>query len=595
MLFSLSTLIIVTLVIFFWISMRYTEKVILDNSINYTSQLIGQVNRDIDTYIHYMENISHLVVNSHDILEYLFDEKDSPKEEEGYLYGRIRTQFQTVVETREDISNIAVISTNGKCFINDGKERINKNIQWENIDWYQKALKGEGSVLTPNHVQNVIQNNYKWVVTLSKSLENPYTGQKEGVFFIDLNYKVIKDLCENNKMGANSYIFIMDERGKMIYHPKQQQIHYGLWNEKIQEILQCKEDFFLTSNGEEGMLYNISISEKTNWRIVGVAYTTELMRYREETQQIYLLTAAILLALTLFIVTLLSGAITKPIKALKDSMKEVEQGNFENMDVEIEERMNFGISLGDMEKKNEIGSLLRSFHVMTIKIRELMEQNIFEQRQKRIHELKALQAQINPHFLYNTLDSIIWMAEGNKNKEVVRMTSSLAKLLRQSISNEQEEIPLEQELQYIKEYLTIQKMRYKDKLEFDIQIEPDLGTTPILKLVLQPIVENAIYHGIKYKDGKGFLGIHAYREGEDVAIEIYDNGIGMDGKRLNDIFSPEGKTKGGGVGILNVQMRLKLNYGDKYGLFFTSTLGEGTLVTIRIPWKEEREEIDESY
>ena len=155
--------------------------------------------------------------------------------------------------------------------------------------------------------------------------------------------------------------------------------------------------------------------------------------------------------------------------------------------------------------ENEIGSLTRSFNVMTRRIRELMDQNVRDQEAKRKSELKALQSQINPHFLYNTLDSIIWMAEGKKNEEVVLMTASLARLLRQSISNEDEVVPIAQEVEYARGYLTIQKMRYKDKMEFQIDVDPAILHINLIKLVLQPVIENAIYHGLKYKKARAFL------------------------------------------------------------------------------------------
>ena len=213
-----------------------------------------------------------------------------------------------------------------------------------------------------------------------------------------------------------------------------------------------------------------------------------------------------------------------------------------------------------------------------------MKQNIYEQQQKRKSELKALQSQINPHFLYNTLDSIIWMAEGKKNEEVVVMTASLARLLRQSISNEEEQVPIGQEVEYARSYLTIQKMRYKDKLEFQIQVDAQIMGVPIIKLVLQPLIENAIYHGLKYKEGKGLLIVRGYREGENAVIQIKDNGAGMDEQTLSHIFEKHKVNyRSNGVGVYNVQKRLQLYYGMDYGITYSSRQGEGTTASIVIP------------
>ena len=221
---------------------------------------------------------------------------------------------------------------------------------------------------------------------------------------------------------------------------------------------------------------------------------------------------------------------------------------------------------------------------MTRKIQKLMEQSEKEQKAKRRYELKVLQSQINPHFLYNTLDSIIWMAEWGKNQEVVKMTSSLARLLRRSISNEQEVVTIEEEIDYTEAYLTIQKMRYQDKLEYEIEAEPDIRKEETVKLVLQPVVENAIYHGIKYKDGKGLIQIRGFREGGDIILQVEDDGRGMDQDTLEHIFEKHVRdTKSNGVGLQNVHERIRLYYGAAYGLSFESEPGKGTVVTIRLP------------
>ena len=224
-----------------------------------------------------------------------------------------------------------------------------------------------------------------------------------------------------------------------------------------------------------------------------------------------------------------------------------------------------------VDSANEIGSLTTSFNVMTHRIQELMEQNIREQEAKRKSELKALQSQINPHFLYNTLDSIIWMAEGKKNEEVVLMTASLARLLRQSISNEDEVISIGQEIEYARGYLTIQKMRYKDKMEFRIDVEPSILNIRLIKLVLQPIIENAIYHGLKYKESKGLLLVKGFLKDGNAVIQVIDDGVGMEPEVLEHIFEKHKVNyRSNGVGVYNVQKRLQLYYGSEYGITYES-------------------------
>ena len=356
MLCLFSLLIVITMAIFLLISVDYTKKTVLENSTDYTSRLVRQVNRDIDSYIDYMENISSMIIQGGDVQRYLF--MKMPKEETEEVYGRIVTQFNTVVETRQDISNIAVVTPERDFIINGGMDKLNENVSLQDVEWFEKALEGDESILTASHVQHVIRNNYKWVVTLSKGIENPQTGENGGVFFIDLNYKLLKDLCENNSLATNSYVFIVDEAGKIIYHPKQQLLYNGLKEERIGEVLECASDsYFVTDErGEgEGKLYTVSVSEKTGWRVVGVADISELMKNKEETESVYVLTAVILLGIAMVLAIFLATAITRPIKELKDSMKEVEKGNFENTAVVI-------------RSDSEIDSLGNSFNLMTAKI-----------------------------------------------------------------------------------------------------------------------------------------------------------------------------------------------------------------------------------
>lgn len=228
---------------------------------------------------------------------------------------------------------------------------------------------------------------------------------------------------------------------------------------------------------------------------------------------------------------------------------------------------------------------------MTERIHTLMEQNVYEQKQKRKNEMRALQAQINPHFLYNTLDSIIWMSEAGQNEDVVLMTSALAKLLRQSISNDKEQVTLAEEIDYVRSYLTIQKMRYKDKLEYSIEVAPEIRNVMIIKFALQPLVENAIYHGLKYKETKGNLNIRGYERGSKVCITVADDGVGMDNEALEHIFDESKKEhKSNGVGVPNVQKRLQLYYGSEYGITYISRKGVGTVATVTVPLKSRTDE-----
>ena len=220
---------------------------------------------------------------------------------------------------------------------------------------------------------------------------------------------------------------------------------------------------------------------------------------------------------------------------------------------------------------------------MIEKIKELMLQNNKEQELKRKNELKALQAQINPHFLYNTLDSIVWMAESKKSEEVVLMTSALAKLFRTSISKGEEVISINNEIEHIKNYLIIQKIRYKNKLDFEIDVDDEILHNKVLKIILQPLVENSIYHGIKNKDGIGIITIKGRRIQDKILLQVIDNGTGMTPAEIDKVFNKKGRQSGSGIGVYNVNQRIKLYYGDEYGLGYESEIDKGTIVSVWLP------------
>lgn len=569
---TVAVLVLSAVVIVTGVSIKFTNTSIFENSSEYTHTIIQQMNQNIDSYIDYMENIAYLISSNEDVQDYLFDEKI---DNEGRY--RILNQFQTILDSRSDIRNVGIISKNGRMLINDGSKSVNQDLDLNTQEWYATALeKPNGPILTSSHVQHIISGERPWVITLSRGIrDRSGSGEKEGVFFIDLNYSAISGLCDQSTVGTKGYAFILDAKGNIVYHPQQQQLYNELQTENISLIMDTDEDTVLTGTGNDGKLYSISRSEKTGWTVVDCTNVKELLSKSRQAQSVYVLTAIILVIVALLFSRFMARSITLPIQKLRDSMKKVQEGDFSVSDVVV-------------DSKNEIGSLTKSFDVMTHRIHELMEQNVHEQEEKRKSELKALQSQINPHFLYNTLDSIIWMAEGKKNEEVVLMTASLARLLRQSISNEDEVVPIANEVEYARGYLTIQKMRYKDKLEFQIEVDSSILYIPLIKLVLQPIIENAIYHGLKYKESKGLLIVKGFMKDGNAVLQVIDDGVGMDEETLAHIYDKHKVNyHSNGVGVYNVQKRLKLYYGEDYGITYTSELGKGTTATITIPGRQE--------
>ncbi|MBD0381825.1 cache domain-containing sensor histidine kinase [Paenibacillus sedimenti] len=566
---AFSCLILCTTVILSYSAYRLSTVAVTDTSLEYTKQLIEQVNQNIQTYIGNMESISTLSLSNADLKRYL--ELKNPNGFEGeQLSNQISSYFRSIVASRNDIASILFAGSNGALVSDRSNGRFKPYSELIMQEWYAKAGESKGDVvISSSHVQHLYDNEYKWVVSLSKQMPRTSPWSASGVLLVDLNYNVINDLCNQIRLGQRGYVFILDPTGDLIYHPQQQLIYTGLKSEDIRTLLQVSDSTFQTQEAEQSKIYTVRTTN-FGWKIVGVTHPEDLSGNKKEMQLTSAMWGGISLIIALAISILLSITLTKPIKQLEVHMKQVEKGNF---DIRV-----------DVEGTNEISKLSRTFNLMISKIRELMNQTVQDQEVKRISELKALQAQIQPHFLYNTLDSIIWMAEMGKVEEVVTMTSALSKLLRSSISKGEELIPIAVELEHIQNYLTIQNIRYRNKFTYTIEVEPDILSCSILKIILQPLVENAIYHGVKHLPECGHIRITGCKIEGLIELKVMDNGVGMSEEQLKNLMHKTRQAEPGkGFGLLNVNHRIQLYFGDLYGLQFESELEEGTTVTVRIP------------
>lgn len=567
---AFSCLIVCTTAILSFSSYRLSSSAVTSSSIQKTSQLVEQVKVNIQTYIGNMESIASLVISSRDVMRFV-DATQADRESDESLKRGASQYLRSVVQSRKDIASILYVNKSGD-FVSDQSHAIMKSkSEWTQQDWYRLALTSSEEVVSPSHVQHIFEDQYRWVVSISRKLPESDRSQ-EGVLLVDLNYNVINDLCRQIELGQRGYVFIVSPSGDLVYHPQQQLIHSELKSEQMQTVLDMREGSFKLGKAEESKIYTVATTS-FGWKIVAVTYPDELIENKHQMQTSAALWGVLCLIVGLTISIILSYALTKPLKNLEMHMKKAERGNF---DVRV-----------DIEGTHEIGKLARTFNLMISRIKELMNQIVQEQEMKRRSELKALQSQIQPHFLYNTLDSIIWMAESGKVDDVVEMTTALSRLLRSSISKGEELVPVSVELDHIRSYLTIQSRRYRKKFTYSIDVEDSILAAPILKLVLQPIVENAIYHGIKPNPDQGHIQIHGWREADSILLTIADDGEGMEPEKLRTILMDKPGASGGtGVGIANVNHRIQLYFGHDYGLHYESEREEGTIVTLRIPYME---------
>jgi len=569
---AFSCLILCTTAILSYSSYRLSSHAVTRSSVQKTSQLVEQVKTNVQTYIGNMESIASLVMSSRDVMRFVDATREEREADESLKRGASQ-YLRSVVESREDIASILYVNKEGE-FVSDQLLAVMKSkSEWMQQDWYRLALASDTEIVSPSHVQHVFEDQYRWVVSISRKL--PAGARSgEGVLLVDLNYNVINDLCRQIELGQRGYIFIASPSGELVYHPQQQLIHSELKSERIQTVLGMQNGSVQLDDQDDGKIYTVATTS-FGWKIVAVTFPDELIENKRQMQMYAALWGFVCLIIALSISIVLSYALTKPLKNLEMHMKQAERGNF---DIRV-----------DIEGTNEIGKLARTFNLMISRIKELMNQIVQEQEMKRRSELKALQSQIQPHFLYNTLDSIIWMAESGKVDDVVEMTTALSRLLRLSISKGEELVPIAAELEHIRSYLTIQSRRYRKKFTYAIEVDESILGAPILKLVLQPIVENAIYHGIKPMPDPGHIRIRGWREGNSIVIKIEDDGEGMDPERLRTILTEKQAGSGSkGVGVANVHDRIQLYFGHGYGLHYESEREEGTVVTLKIPHIRER-------
>lgn len=567
---SFVMLVLFTALLLIFVSYRLSESAVRETAESYTSELINQVNANIQTYITGMKDISLATMNNPNVREYLASADELQPAELAILKAKISEYFHSIRVSRKDIASINIFGAGGTFISDRADAELNPYIVLSEQPWYRQAKENKGqTVISSSHVQPVIKGEYRWVVSLSRELSGVNSSNGLGILLIDLNFNVINDMLSKLDLGNRGYVFVIDRQGRIVYHPQQQLLYSNLKTERLEQVLQDKQGGFVVKEGGASRIYSIKDTD-FGWKIVGVFYENELVDNKKQMQLSFAIAGLLCLGVGVLFSVVISRNLTRPIKKLQEKMLEVEKGNF---DIRV-----------PVGHSREISGLARSFNVMVLKVKELMDQIVVEQEIKRKSELNALQAQINPHFLYNTLDSIIWMAESKKHDEVILMTSALARLFRASLSKGREMIPIATEVEHITNYLKIQQMRYQDKIRFTLDMDRELYPYLTLKVLLQPLVENAIYHGIKNKEGPGTITITGRLQDDRIRFQVMDDGIGMDRSMVETLLISTGSQHSrNSVGIANVHQRIQLYFGAEYGLSYTSEPGAGTNVTVLIP------------
>lgn len=535
--------------------------------------LVNRVDSSMEVYLRNIMKLSDTIY--YGIIKNTNLSEDSIGEKLTLLYNN----------NKEQVSNIALISKEGEPISVVPAARFRKNFKAEDEEWFVNALnKTENIHFTLPHVQKMFEkgdNSYNWVISMSRAVEITVGGSTEqAVLLIEMAYQGLEEVLDEVTLGNGGYIYLMDSNGDIIWHPK------------FELIASCrvKENNLVAAGYDDGSREEVFNGTRqtvvtktvgyTGWKLVGVIKGTGISLNMLKTRLFIVFVILLIIFIVILINSYISFRVTNPIRELEKSVKALEEGN---LDADIY-----------MGGSYEVQHLGKSVQDMKFRIKGLMQDIVNEHEEKRKSEFDSLQAQINPHFLYNTLDIIVWQIENEKQSEAVHTVTALARFFRLSLGKGKNIVTVKDEIDHVKNYLMIQHMRFKNKFDYEFDIAEDVLELPSLKLMLQPLVENAIYHGMEFMDGDGMIMVKAWRKEDELYLSVADNGLGMTEDKVEMILtgkSTSGNGRGSGIGVKNVNERIKLYFGEAYGLTIDSEPDEGTTVIIHLPAKDEKESL----
>ena len=509
---------------------------------------ISQTSHFIQSYIKKLETTSTSLTQQTDVLAYA----ENPSQDK--VKG-IRDLFLTILKADQDLKAVVLVTKSGQLISTDDSVQMKTSSDMMTEDWYQKAIhQGAKPVLTPAH-----KSDSQWVISVTQELLDA-KGADLGVLRLDISYETLEAYLNQLQLGQQGFAFIINENHEFVYHP--QHTVYSSSSE-----MEAMKPYIETGQGYTPDHKSYVSQEKiagTDWTVLGVSSLEKLDQVRSQLLWTLLGASVTSLLACLFLVWLSLKRWIAPLNDLRETMLEIASGN---QNLRAKEAGAY-----------ELREVSHQFNAMLDQIDQLMIDIRIQEETTRQYQLQALSSQINPHFLYNTLDTIIWMAEFQDSQRVVQVTKSLATYFRLALNQGRDLICLSDEINHVRQYLFIQKQRYGDKLNYEINEDSTFDKLVLPKLVLQPLVENALYHGIKEKEGQGHIRVSVQKQDSGMVIRIEDDGVGF--QDASD--SSQSQLKRGGVGLQNVDQRLKLHFGEHYQMKIDSIPSKGTTVEIYI-------------
>ena len=546
----------VTLAVCVTAFLRGYRTVAVQNARTSSAQAVSQV---VGTVSNYVQNLDDTIS---DVMAEMYA---APEDRDEYLEAWLNARSEVVA-----VTTYTAAGAMQNCWALDHTPRqpVLQNLSFDLV----AAQNAPGGYISAPHVESIFAGYYPWVVTVVRPMP---TGASFRWVAVDVRFSNIGASISGVGIGQHGYCFLLDDQGNMVYHPQQQLLYAGIKQEDTARLATLAEGTYV----EDTIIYSIQDVPDSDWRVVGVSFIDETVNESFwQMARIALATAALILAAALLVGWVVSHMLSRPLQRLENAMEAFEQ------DAD-------GFAFQPVAGTREVQELSDSFGHMVGRIQALMTTVREEEVNLRKTELKALQAQINPHFLYNTLDSIAWMCERGKNADAVKMVHALAKLFRISISRGHELIPIEKELQHAEAYLLIQKFRYKNQFTYHFTVDESCLHCLCNKITLQPIIENAITHGLDLLVEPGHIEIEVCADSDDILFKVSDDGIGMAPEQVAQLLHSEPGDRTG-IGIKNVNDRLRIYFGAQYGLSIDSVPDEGSTVTIRMPRVPEDREGD---
>lgn len=557
---ALAVIVLIGVILYAQMSQQLTAAVREENQ-----AVLGQINRSVDSYLRTIMKLS-------DSLYYgVIKNADLEKE-------TVNSQITLLYDNNKDsIANIALLSKEGELLEAVPAARLKTGLDVTKEQWFGNTLNRTDNLhFTTPHVQYIFDNNenqYRWVITLTRAVEITHgTSTEQGILLLDIRYSSLQQILDNITLGNQGYLYMVSSGGDLIYHPRMQMIETGQMSENTAMAAGYRDGSFRERYEGEWREVSVKSVGYTGWKLLSVTPEKGLPLSNLKMQLFAVFVVAAFLLVLVLTNNFISSRITTPIQELEKSVNAIEAGD---LDTEVYQGGSY-----------EIRHLGRSIGEMAKRIKTLMEDIVAEHESKRKSEFDTLQSQINPHFLYNTLDIIVWMIENEQKQDAVRIVTALARFFRISLSKGKSIITVKDELEHVRNYLMIQQTRFKNKFVYEIEAAKDVMDLVSLKLMLQPLVENAIYHGMEFMDGDGEIGIKVYREDTELWFRISDNGLGMTAEQARSLLDEQhhvSSKRGSGIGVKNVNERIKLYFGESYGLTIWSEPDEGTIIEIHLP------------